>query len=257
MRHVLITGGSKGIGKMVAKAFLDKSYSVTINYRSDDQAAHRLNQELGPYAEHIQLLQGDITKRDDIDRIVSQTLERFNRVDCLINNAGPFVFERKKLVDHTESEWKEMIEGNLSSVFHLVKQIVPVMRKQRFGRIITYGFQNADSAPGWLDHGAFAAGKVGLVSLTKTLAIEEAGHGITANMVCPGIILPDMKEATIEEAKRSGQQRTPMGRSETGEDIARSILFLCQEQSDMISGTVMDMTGTLEVINRFRPSFDE
>lgn len=103
----------------------------------------------------------------------------------MINNAGPYIFERKKLADYTDDEWYGMLEGNLSAVFHLFKAVIPIMRKQQFGRIITYGFQGAAHAPGWLHRSAFGAAKVGLASLTKTIAIEEAEFGITANMVCP------------------------------------------------------------------------
>ncbi len=91
---------------------------------------------------------------------------------------------------------------------------------------------------------------MGLASLTKTIAIEEAGSGITANMVCPGNIVGDMKEASISEARASLDEETPIGRSGTGEDIARIITFLCDEHSDYITGTVIEATGGLNVINR-------
>ena len=94
-----------------------------------------------------------------------------------------------------------MIQGNLTAVFHLLKLVVPVMRKQNFGVLLITDFK-ADSAPGWIYRSAFAAAKVGLVSLTKTVAYEEAEYGITANMVCPGDIIGDMKEATIQEARQ-------------------------------------------------------
>ncbi|GAJ05057.1 unnamed protein product [marine sediment metagenome] len=110
------------------------------------------------------------------------------------------------------------------------------MRNQRFGRIVTYGFQGADHAPGWMYRSAFSAAKVGLVSLTKTIALEEAEYGITANMVCPGNIVGEMKEATIAYARQMKDDITPIGRSGTGEDIARVVEFLCDDCSDMITG---------------------
>lgn len=124
--------------------------------------------------------------------------------------------------------------------------------KNGFGRIITYGFQDAEYTPGWVYRSAFSAAKVGLVSLTKTIALEEAEHGITANMVCPGNIVGEMKEAGIEEARMLRDQDTPIGRSGTGEDIARLISFLCEENSDMITGSIISATGGLDVINRHR-----
>src|SRR5699024_1918931 len=181
MKHAVITAGSKGIGKMVTEQFLEKGCSVTVNYRSDELRIETLKKEWKPYMDQIQFVQGDITKKEDIVHIVNQAMEKFGRIDYLINNAGPYVFERKKLVD----------------------------------------YQDAEQAPGWIYRSAFSAAKVGLVSLTKSIAIEEAENGITANMVSPGDIVGDMKEKPIQEARKMNDENTPIGRPGTGEDIAR------------------------------------
>jgi 3-oxoacyl-[acyl-carrier protein] reductase len=249
LRHALITAGSKGLGRKVTEMMLEKGYSVTATYRSDMAALGQLQEK---YGEQLQVIQADVTKKEDLYKVVKQMMERFGRIDFLINNAGPYVFERKKLVDYEENEWHEIISGNLHAVFYLLKLVVPIMRKQQFGRIINYGFQGADSAPGWIYRSAFAAAKVGLVSLTKTIAYEEAEYGITSNMVCPGDIVGEMKEASIERARLLNDKRTPVGRSGTGEDIARVISFLCEENSDMITGTVIEVTGGMDIIHRFR-----
>ncbi|HZG60816.1 MAG TPA: SDR family oxidoreductase [Anoxybacillus sp.] len=252
MRHALITAGTKGLGRKVTEKLLEKGYSVTVNYRSDENAVQSLKEKYHHISERLQFVQGDVTKKEDLHRLVDEAFNRFGRIDFLINNAGPYIFERKKLADYEDDEWYEMIEGNLSAVFHLFKKTIPIMRKQRFGRIITYGFQGAESAPGWLHRSAFSAAKVGLVSLTKTIAVEEAEYGITANMICPGNILGEMKEATIAYARQFKDEMTPIGRSGTGEDIARVVAFLCEEDSDMITGTVIEVTGGLDVIHRYR-----
>jgi 3-oxoacyl-[acyl-carrier protein] reductase len=253
VRHALITAGAKGLGRKVTELLLERGYSVTVNYRSDEAAMQSLQEKYAHLKDRLQFVRGDVTKKDDLSALVEAALQRFGRIDCLINNAGPYIFERKKLADYTEEEWYEMIEGNLSAVFHLVKKTIPVMRKQRFGRIITYGFQGAADAPGWVHRSAFSAAKVGLVSLTKTIALEEAEYGITANMVCPGNIVGEMKEATIAYARTKKDEETPIGRSGTGEDIARMIAFLCEEDSDMITGAVIDVTGGVNVLHRYRP----
>lgn len=251
-RHALITAGSKGLGKKVSERLLKDGCQVTINYRSDTYAVERLKTEWQPFSDRFCFVQADVTKKDDIIRLVRIANERFGTIDYLINNAGPYIFERKKLVDYADHEWYDMIEGNLSAVFHLLKLTIPKMREQKFGRVITYGFQGAESAPGWLERSAFSAAKVGLVSLTKTLAYEEAENGITANMICPGNIVGAMKEASIAYARKVKDERTPIGRSGTGEDIARVISFLLQEDSDLITGAVIEATGGLDVIHRNR-----
>ncbi|PEZ10537.1 3-oxoacyl-ACP reductase [Bacillus sp. AFS018417] len=252
MRHALITAGTKGLGKQVTEKLLDKGYSVTVTYRSDIQAMEKLQQQYKHLAHRMQFVQADVTKQEDLHKVVIKAMERFGRIDFLINNAGPYVFKRKKLVEYKDDEWNEMIHGNLTAVFHLLKLVVPIMRQQKFGRIVNYGFQGADSAPGWMYRSAFAAAKVGLVSLTKTIAYEEAEYGITSNMICPGDIIGDMKEATIAMARTLPDHRTPIGRSGTGEDIARAISFLCEEDSDMITGTIIEVTGAVDVIHRYR-----
>lgn len=251
-RHAFITAGTKGLGRKVTEEFLRNGYSVSVNFRSDEEAAKQLLTDFKEYASDIQLLQGDVTKKEDCKKMMALILNRFGRIDCLINNAGPYIFERKKLADYEDEEWEEMISGNLSGVFYLFKEAIPYMRKQKYGRIITYGFQGAQGAPAWIHRSAFAAAKVGLVSLTKTIAIEEAKYGVTANMVCPGNIVGAMKEATIEDARLIQDEHTPVGRSGTGEDIARMVAFLCHEDSDMVTGSVVEVTGGIDVIHRYR-----
>lgn len=253
MRHAFVTAGSKGLGKKVCEHLLRDGFHVSVNYRTDAEAVEQLKREWAPYRDQLLFVQGDITKKAHIVRMVAEASQTFGTIDTLINNAGPYIFERKKLVDYTDDEWYDMVEGNLSAVFHLVKLIIPKMRERKFGRIITYGFQGANSAPGWMNRSGFSAAKVGLVSLTKTLAYEEAEYGITANMINPGNIVGDMKEAAISDARKTFDHETPIGRSGTGEDIARIVSFLCQENSDMITGAVIDVTGGVEVVHRYRP----
>ncbi|MBO8156482.1 MAG: SDR family oxidoreductase [Bacillaceae bacterium] len=251
-RHALVTAGTKGLGRKVTERLLHKGYSVTASYYSDEDKALELKEEFPKYKNKLQLIQADVTKKTDLKKLVDETYQQFGRIDCLINNAGPYIFERKKLIDYTEEEWNRMIRGNLDSVFFLLKWILPIMRKQKFGRIINYGFQGADDASGWIYRSAFAAAKVGLVSLTKTIAYEEAEYGITSNMVCPGNIVGKMKEASIAESRKLKDENTPVGRSGTGEDIARIIDYLCDEDSDMVTGSVIEVTGGLDVIHRYR-----
>lgn len=257
MRHAIVTAGTKGLGKKVTETLLKKGYSVTANYRSDKKAAEAMKNAFSGDSDRLQMIQGDVTKKEECQRIIEDTYQAFGRIDLLIHNAGPYIFERKKLADYTDEEWQGMMDGNLNAVFYLTRKAIPVMRQQGFGRIITYGFQSVGSAPGWVYRSAYAAAKVGLASLMKTIALEEADHGITANMVCPGNIIGDMKESTIAESRAKDNQQTPVGRSGTGEDIARTIAFLCEADSDMITGTIVEVTGGIDVIHQFRQGVEE
>ncbi|MFD2654611.1 SDR family oxidoreductase [Gracilibacillus thailandensis] len=250
MGHAFITAGTKGLGLKVTEAFINKGHAVSITYFRDHQRAKEMLEKF-PDAS-IEIIQADVCKKDDLTKAVKKAVERFGTIDYLINNAGPFIFERKKLIDHTEEEWNQMIRGNLDAVFHLLQLTIPAMRKQHFGRVVNYGFQSANTAAGWVNRAAFSAAKVGLVSLTKSIAYEEAENGITSNMVCPGDIVGEMKEASIMESRKTEDPDTPIGRSGTGEDIARTVMFFCENDADMVTGTVVDVTGGLDVIHQHR-----
>jgi 3-oxoacyl-[acyl-carrier protein] reductase len=171
-------------------------------------------------------------------------------VDVLVHNAGPYIHERKKLTDYSFEEWDYLIQGNLTAVFYLSKLIIPVMRKQSWGRIITLGFDRVETTPGWIYRSAFAAAKTGLASLTRTIAMEEAEHGITANMICPGDITKEWKEKSIKESISLSGEKHSVGRLGTGEDIARVIQFLIDDRSDFITGSIIPVTGGVDVLGK-------
>ncbi|WP_058307103.1 SDR family oxidoreductase [Gracilibacillus massiliensis] len=250
MGHAFITAGTKGLGLKVTEGFIKKGHAVSVTYFRDNDRAKQLQQRF-PEAS-IEIIQVDVCNKKDLTNAVTKAVKKFGSIDYLINNAGPFIFERKKLTDHTDEEWDQMIRGNLDAVFHLLKLTIPNMRKNRFGRIVNYGFQSANTAAGWVNRAAFSAAKVGLVSLTKSIAYEEAENGITSNMVCPGDITGDMKESSIDKSREVEDPYTPIGRSGTGEDIARTVLFFCDDDSDMVTGTVVDINGGLDVIHQHR-----
>lgn len=249
-KTALITGGASGIGKKTALYLAENGYQLAINYRnSETEAISLANQLTECFGNKNIAVQGDVTNRNECIRIVNETLAAYQTVDVLVHNAGPYIHERKKLADYSFEEWDYVVQGNLNSVFYLTKLIIPSMRNQKWGRIITFGYDRVETAPGWIFRSAFAAAKTGLASLTRTIAIEEAEHGITANMVCPGDIINEWKESNIEEA-RDVLGNAPNGRYGTGEDIARVIAFLADEKSDFITGSIIPVTGGLDVLGK-------
>jgi len=249
-KTALITGGASGIGKKTALYLAENGYQLAINYRnSKTEAISLANQLTECFGNKNIAVQGDVSNRNDCIRIVDETLAAYQTVDVLVHNAGPYIHERKKLADYSFEEWDYLVQGNLNSVFYLTKLVIPSMRDQKWGRIITFGYDRVETAPGWIFRSAFAAAKTGLASLTRTIAIEEAEHGITANMVCPGDIINQWKESNIEEA-RDVIGNAPIGRYGTGEDIARVIAFLADEKSDFITGSIIPVTGGLNVLGK-------
>ncbi|HJV45332.1 MAG TPA: SDR family oxidoreductase [Bacillota bacterium] len=246
-----VTGAASGLGKRTVIELAKQGINVCLNFlRSEEKAKELARSVEAEYQVQTMILQGDVSIFNDCSRMVSQVVRHFGRIDILINNAGPYIFERKPLVEYDVQEWEYIINGNLNGVFYLCKLIVPIMRQNRWGRIINFGFERAETAPGWIFRSAFATAKVGVVSLTKTLAMEEAENGITINMVCPGDIAGKWKELDIHEARCYTRDDTPIGRSGTGQDIARVISFLCQEDSDFITGSVIPITGGKDVLTK-------
>lgn len=250
-KTALITGGAAGLGKKTAIYLAEKGYQLVINFRHSEAEAIALAKYISLcYGTKNTAVQGDVAKQEDCIRIVNETLSEFETVDVLVHNAGPYIHDRKLLTDYTFEEWNYLIHGNLSAVFYLSKLIIPAMRKQKWGRIITLGYDRVETAPGWIHRSAFAAAKTGLLSLTRTIALEEAEYGITANMVCPGDIINQWKEKGIEEATAAVIGENSPGRQGTGEDIARVIAFLIDEKSDFITGSVIPVTGGIDVLGK-------
>lgn len=250
-RVALVTGSASGLGVQTVIELAQQGYHIVINYRSSETKALQLKEKVEQLGVKCGLVQGDVSIKGDCQRIISQTLDEFGKIDILVNNAGPYIFDRKKLVDYKDHEWELMINGNLNSVYYLAKDVIPIMRKQKWGRIINFGFNHAGQATGWMFRSGFAASKVALVSLTKTLAQEECEYGITVNMICPGDIVGDNKEKRISEVKEGEVKNVaPVGRPGTGEDIARMVSFLCSEESDFITGSIIEVNGGLNVMGK-------
>ncbi|MCY9667852.1 SDR family oxidoreductase [Paenibacillus alginolyticus] len=247
-RTVLITGSAKGLGKMTAITLAQRGCQVAVNYVNSEKEAAELVLQLEDLGVRSIAVQGDVAKRDDIIRMVEQTASKLGPIDILVNNAGPFFRERRFFGDYNFDEIEYLMRGNLLGVMELDHLVLPMMRERRWGRIIHFGFGKAAEARGWTHRAVYAAAKVGLVSFTKTLAEEEASHGITVNMICPGDIRGKNKERTMEEARLEADGETPVGRPGTGEDVARVIDFLCLPASDFITGNIMDISGGLDPI---------
>lgn len=247
----VITGGATGIGRKTAQVLAQSGIAVAVTYRKSKSEAEQLVGELGRlYGVSGYAVKGDAADEGECKKAVWEIVDKFGKIDILIHNAGPYIHERKMMADYSSEEWNYLINGNLNGFFYMAKEIIPHMRNNKWGRIVTFGFERSETAPGWIYRSAFAAAKSGLTSLTKTLALEEAPHGITVNMVCPGDIIGVWKESSIETAKQSQDESVPVGRPGTGEDLARVISFLCDERSDFITGSIIPVTGGKDVLNK-------
>jgi 3-oxoacyl-[acyl-carrier protein] reductase len=247
-KTALITGSAKGLGKMTALILAEQGCNIVINYVHSKREALELVEQIKRLGVKSIAVQGDISIREDIVRIVEEVCTGLGSIDILVNNAGPFIRERRVFADYSLDDVEYITRGNMLGVMELDGLVLPMMRDQKWGRIIHFGFGKAAEARGWMHRAAYAAAKVGLVSFTKSLAEEEAASGITVNMICPGDIRGTYKERRIDEARKEIDPETPVGRPGTGEDVARMIAFLCLPNSDFITGNIIDISGGLDPI---------
>jgi len=247
-KTALVTGSAKGLGRRTALELAAAGCDVALNYVTSREEAERAAADIRAMGRRAVAIQADISREDEANRLVSEVERELGRVDILINNAGPFIRERKRFAEYTTAEIHHLMNGNLVGTMLLDHRVLPGMRERGWGRIIHFGFGHAAEARSWPHRAVYAAAKVGLVSFTKTLAVEEASHGITVNMICPGDIRGGNKEKGIADALGVRDEESPRGRPGTGEDVARVITFLCLPESDFITGNTIDVSGGLDPI---------
>jgi 3-oxoacyl-[acyl-carrier protein] reductase len=241
-RVVMITGGSRGIGRAVAFRFAEEKPSMVIlHYDPDDSAAFdtltKLS-ELGIQAEAHKL---DVSSYKDVDALFKNVLSRFGKVDVLVNNAG--ITKDSFLMRMTEEEWDTVLKVNLKSVFNCTQVVIRSMIKQRGGRIV-----NVSSVVGQIGNPGqanYAASKAGIMGFTKTIAREVAGRGITVNAVAPGFINTEMTAGLQDKIKEYFLKQIPLARMGEPEDVAEAVYWLCSDAARYITGQVIHVNGGL------------
>lgn len=235
----IVTGGSRGIGRAVAVRLAKDGMNLVINYRGDSAAAEeteRLCRELGA---EVLLVQGDVSRAEDCEKLAAQAKEAFGRVDVLVNNAG--ITRDGLLARMTEEDFRAVLDVNLVGPWNMMKAVNRIMMKQRYGRIVN--LSSVTGLMGNMGQTNYAAAKAGILGMTKSYAREVAGRGITVNAVAPGFIDTDMTEAMPEGAKDKIITGIPMGRTGKPEDVAEAVAFLASEQAGYITGEVLRVDG--------------
>ncbi len=242
-QHIaIVTGSGKGIGRAIARRLAQDGVTVVVNYQRDAAAANETLAQVQALAPRSIAIQADVTRPEGAKQLVDETLRAFGRIDILVNNVGPFLV--KSIVDTEIDEWRQMIDGNLSSAFYCIKYTLPAMRAQKSGHIINLGSLNAENARGAPTTTAYNAAKSGLVVLTKSVARSEARYGIRCNIVNPGFI---ETYATTDVDRREMPSLIPLGRLGKPEDIAETIGFLISDKASYINGAVLNVHGGLWV----------
>jgi len=238
-RVALVTGGTRGIGKGITFGLAREGARLAITYRRNKVAAQNTLRELQAQGAEAFAVESDVTDAAKVNFLFEKVMERYGRLDILVNNVGDFRW--KMVADTSAEEWQSILASNLWSVFYGCKAALPVMRRQRWGRIINLGAVGAERAFGQATISAYAAAKAAVVAFSRSLAIEEAKYGITVNVVNPSNI--DENELTLAEAQRIRDARYPIGRPPTAEDVAAAVLFFASEEAAYVTGQVVNVSG--------------
>jgi len=240
---VLVTGASTGIGAAVAKAFGASGAKVIVHYNSSAAAARSVADAITSANGSAMLVQADVTKPAEIARLVEAVLEKFARIDVLVNNAGGLV--ERNPVDATPDEiYERIMDLNVRSIFQMCKLVIPVMKRQGHGNIINVTSVAARTGGGG-GSVIYAAAKGAVVSLTRGLARELAAHNIRVNALSPGLILTPFHERWTPPAMMEALIKSvPMGRAGTAEECVGAVLFLASDQmSSYVTGQVIEVNG--------------
>ena len=240
MKTVLITGGSRGIGKAVAMKFAENGYKIIINYVSDKTDTEQLKKELlQAGAADILLIKADVSNSEDVKNMVKETIEKFEKIDVLVNNAG--ITKDNLLLRMTPEDFEKVIDINLKGTFNVTKSVVPYMMKKRTGKIVN--ISSVVGVSGNAGQCNYSASKAGIIGFTKSIAKELASRNILANCIAPGFIDTDMTSVLSDEVKDSINAQIPMKRMGTAQEIANVAYFLGCEESSYITGQVINIDG--------------
>lgn len=229
---VLITGGSRGIGKAIAESFAERGATVIVTYKNSIDENYFNSKNIHHY-------KCDVADLKSVQEITDKIIKEHTKIDILVNNAG--ITKDGLLMRMSEEDWDTVIDTNLKGVFNMTKAVSRNMMSKRYGKII-----NITSIVGIMGNAGqanYVASKAGVIGFTKSIAKELASRNIYVNAVAPGFIATEMTDKLTEEVKQNYLNSIPLKKFGTGEDIAKAVMFLASEESDYITGQTLCVDG--------------
>jgi 3-oxoacyl-[acyl-carrier protein] reductase len=233
----LVTGGSRGIGRAIVVTLAEAGFDIVFNYVSNRTAATEVENTVRVLGREVLSVQGDVGSAANAQFLIDETMNKFGRLDVLVNNAG--VTRDNLLIRMKDDEWNKVIETNLTGTFYTMRSAAKVMMKQRIGSIVNItSVSGVYGNPGQVN---YSASKAGMIGATKAAAKELASRNITVNAVAPGFITTDMTDGLPTDKVL---EHIPLGRLGSPEDIANAVLFLVTS-GNYITGQVLQVDGGL------------
>lgn len=235
----VITGGSRGIGKEIAKKLAYNGANIVINYTSKEEEALKTKEEIENLGVKCIVIKCDVSKSEEVNEMINKTIKEFGRVDILVNNAG--ITKDNLLMKMKEEDFDKVIDINLKGVFNCTKAVTRPMMKNKYGKIV-----NISSVVGVIGNAGqanYCASKAGVIGFTKSTARELASRNININAVAPGFIDTDMTKVLSDDIKNSMLSTIPKKEFGKPEDVANAVVFLSSDMSSYITGQVINVDG--------------
>lgn len=233
----IVTGGSRGIGSTIAIELARKGANVVINYNSSKEFAESVVEEIGQLGGNAIMCKADVSKLEEAQSLVDETINQFGKVDILVNNAG--ITRDRTFRKLSPEEWYDVINVNLNSIFHTTTAVIDHMLEQKYGRIIN--ISSIIGQAGGFGQTNYSASKSGIIGFTKSLALETAKNGITVNAICPGYIETAMSGEIPVQVMDQILSKIPMKRLGTTNEVADAVIFLAN--SSYITGQSINVNG--------------
>lgn len=242
-RTIVVTGGSKGIGRAICKVFAAPGVCVYFNFNSPETTGQDTAEEITATGGVARGMQVDVSSETEVTRFFNTIIEDTGRIDVLVNNAG--IAKDALLLRMKAQDWNDVIRVNLNGTFNCTKAAAKTMLKQRYGRIINItSIAGVAGNPGQAN---YAASKAGIIGLTKTVARELGSRGITVNAIAPGFIQTGMTAGLSDKMSSDILSQIPLGRHGTPEDVAGVAFFLASKNADYITGQVIHVNGGMYI----------
>ena len=238
---VIVTGGTRGIGKAVAGAFLKAGAAVVVSYSSDDEAAEKFKSENASYKDKVDVQKFDVSDYSQVEKFFKYVEKQYGDLQVLVNNSG--IRRDSVLVMMKQEDWTRVVDVNLSGVFYMCKFAVMLMMSSRYGRVIN--ITSPAGKIGFPGQTNYAATKAGQVGLTRSLSKEVATRGITVNCVSPGFIDTGFIDDLPEKLRKTYLESIRLRRFGKPEEVASCVLFLASKEAGYVNGSTLEVTGGL------------